>query len=199
MKQSMKLLAALALLFMITPSFAQVTVNPKVGLNVSALDAKLQDLDAEVRAGWNAGLDLRIGEGFFFLNPGVHYYSYTARLLKENEIDNPEDIKLKDETTIQSVRLPLNVGFRLTGDNGLLGIHAKGGITPSYVLGVNEKENFDFNVKDLNRFNYGANLGVGIDIAFLTVDVTYEIGLKDYFQSAEGRNNMLTASVGIKF
>ena len=59
--------------------------------------------------------------------------------------------------------------------------------------------NFDFDVKDLNRFNYGANLGVGIDLAFLTVDVTYEIGLKDYFQNAEGRNNMLTASVGIKF
>ena len=81
---------------------AQISVNPKVGVNLSALDTKIQDIDAEARAGWNAGFDLRVGKGVVFLNPGLHYYSVTARLFKE--IDSPDDIDLSEETTIQSVR-----------------------------------------------------------------------------------------------
>lgn len=75
----------------------------------------------------------------------------------------------------------LNIGFCFIGDNGFLGIYVKGGIMLFYVIGVNEKVNFDFDVKDFNWFNYGVNFGVGIDLVFLIVDVIYEIGLKDYF------------------
>lgn len=57
-------------------------------------------MDVEVCVGWNVGFDLRVGDGIFFLNFGVYYYSYIVCFLKENEIDNFEDIKLKDEIII---------------------------------------------------------------------------------------------------
>ncbi len=198
MRQSAKF--AIALLFVAVcalPALAQVRVNPKVGVNFSALDAKLQDITAEARVGWNAGLDFRIGEGFLFLNPGVHYYSYTARLIKD--VEGPDDVKLSEETTIQNIKLPVNIGIRLTGDNGLLGLHVRGGVTPTMVAGVTEREDFFFDKNDLNTFTLGANVGAGIDFLLFTLDASYEIGLNDFFKNAEGRNNMLTISAGIKF
>ncbi len=176
---------------------AQVKVNPKVGVNMSAVDADIRDINAEARAGWNAGVDLRMGKGWLFLNPGVHYYSFTARLLKE--LNGPNEVALKDETTIQSVKLPVNLGINLTKPGGLLNIHAKGGVSPTYVMSVRERESFAFDKNALNSWTFGANVGAGIDILFLTVDLNYEIGLTDFFRDATGRNNVLTLSAGIKF
>jgi hypothetical protein len=115
------------------------------------------------------------------------------------DLNENTEVNFREETTIQSLKVPVNIGLRLTGDNGLLGLYAKGGIAPTYVLGVKETDNFDFKVDDLNRFTWGANVGVGVDILFLTADLTYEKGLTDFFDGVEGKNNVLTLSVGLKF
>lgn len=187
----------LALLFVTVSLNAQLRVNPKVGVNISGIDAKLKDINAEARVGWNAGVDFRLGEGALTLQPGAHFYSYTARLIKE--VEDPNDVQLKDETQIQNLKLPVNIGLRLTGEGGILQLHARGGVTPSYVLGVNEKEGFAFDKNSLKDWTFGANVGLGVDVLFLTVDLNYEIGLTDYFAEASGKNNMLTLSAGIKF
>ena len=198
MKQSAKLLLALfAIAIFSSTAMAQVKVNPKVGVNFSGVDAQLQDITADARVGWNAGVDLRIGNGFLFLNPGAHFYSYTARLIKD--VESPGDVSFEDETTIQNIKLPVNLGLRLTGDNGLIGLHVKGGIVPTMVTGVQEKQDFFFDKDDLNTFTLGANIGAGIDFLVFTLDANYEIGLNDFFADATGRNNMLTVSMGLKF
>lgn len=196
MKQ-LRFLAFFTLLLTSISLTAQITVNPKIGANVSGIDAKLGDFDAEARAGWNAGLDLRLGDGFLYLQPGAHYYSYTARLIKD--LDDPNDVQLKDETTIQNLKLPVNLGLRLLGNNDFLQIHARGGIVPTYTLGVKERSGFAFDKESLKDWTFGANVGAGVDILFLTVDLNYEIGLSDYFQNVEGKNNVLTLTAGIKF
>ena len=205
MKITIRLLLATAIAFVnLSTLSAQVKFTPRVGVNASALDAKLSDINAEAkaRAGWNAGIDLRLGEGIIFLNPGVHYYSYTTRLIED--LDQPGTIDLSAENTIQSLRAPINLGLRLTGDNGILGLYVKGGVTPAYVLGMTEKEKpvlslFTYQLEDLNRFTWGGNAGIGIDFLFLTAELNYEIGLTDFFNNTEGRNNMLTFSAGLKF
>lgn len=182
------------------PAMAQkVKISPKIGVNISGVDAELQDLTAESRVGWHTGLDLRVGDRVFYLNPGLHYYSNTARLIKDIGEDTPDNVQFEEETTIQTLRAPLNLGIRITGDNGLLGLRVKGGVTPAYVMSVNERPGFAFDKGDLNTFTLGANVGAGLDILIFTVDLNYEIGLNDYFADAEGRNNMLSLSVGLKF
>ncbi len=197
MRPSVKYLLLVAFVAINAQLFAQVSINPKVGVNVSALDAKLRDMTTEARAGWNIGADLRVGNGFIFLNPGLHYYNYTAALYKE--FDDPDIFRNQDETTIQALKLPVNIGVRLTGQGGLIDLYAKGGIVPTYVAGVKERPNFDLSVDDLNRLTYGANIGVGVDVLFLTIDLNYEIGMKDYFKDSSGKNNVLTLSAGLKF
>ncbi len=205
MKMTIRLLLAAAIaLANLAPLAAQVKFTPRVGVNASALDANLTAInaEAEARAGWNAGIDLRLGDGIIFLNPGLHYYSYTTRLIEG--LDQPNTIDLSSENTVQSLRAPINLGLRLTGDNGLLGLYLKGGVTPAYVLGITEKEKpvlplFTYGIEDLNRFTWGGNAGIGIDFLFLTAELNYEIGLTDFFKATEGRNNILTFSAGLKF
>jgi hypothetical protein len=196
MKTSMRFLFAMMFVAFATAAFSQVKVIPKAGVNLSGLDAKLKDLRVNAHPGWNAGLDLRLGTGGIFLTPGLHYYNFSADLQ-----ETPGEVGgffFEDQTTIQSLRAPVNLGIRLIGA-GPLGLFAKGGVTPAYVLNINEKSEVDFKIDDLNRFTWGANMGLGVDLLFLTADVNYELGLNDFFEGAEGKNNILTFSLGLKF
>ena len=195
--KTMPVLVLFAALCLTTVSNAQLTVNPKVGINVSGVEAKIGDLTTEARVGWNAGIDLRFGDKMIFFNPGIQLNNYTARLVKD--LEEQPDVKLREETTIQALKAPINLGLRLTGTGGLMQIYAKGGVTPTMLLSVQEKDNFPFNKDDLKKITWGANAGVGVDVLFLTVDLNYEIGLTDYFANAPGKNNVLTLSAGIKF
>lgn len=197
MKQSYVFSVVIALMLFSIPNTAQIRINPKVGVNSSALDTRLGDIMTEARAGWNAGLDFRIGHGLLYLNPGLHYYSYTAKLIKQPEL--PEGALLKDETRINSIKIPLNIGLNLTGEGGLLGIHAKGGITSTFVTSITEKPSFQLDKDDLNALTWGLNVGIGVDVLFLTADITYETGMTDFFKDSEGKNNVLSFSVGLVF
>lgn len=176
---------------------AQVDFNPKIGVNASGLDARIKDFRTEARAGWNAGFDLRVGNDMFFFQPGVHIYNMNAELSQDPDLDDVSI--LRDETTIQLVKFPVNLGMRLTGGNGLINIYALGGITPTLLAGVRESSNIPLTEDDINDFNLGANVGAGVDLFFLTFDVRYEVGLKDFYTDASGKNNVLTASVGLRF
>lgn len=172
-------------------------INPKVGVNLSAVDGNLNDLQASAKVGWNAGVDFRAGGKKLFIIPGLHFYNYTARLF--NDISTDTQVKFKDETTIQAIKAPVNLGFDLTGKKQLLNLYLKGGVTPTMVLAVNEKPGIPFSKDDLKTFSWAANAGLGMDIAFLTVDLNYEIGMSNYFANTSGRNNILSLSAGIRF
>jgi hypothetical protein len=197
----MKILQAIVAVALITISAysaqAQTRINPKVGVNLSAVDGNLGDLTAAAKVGWNAGVDFRFGGKKLFLTPGLHYNSYTARLV--NDINTDTRLRFDEETTIQAIKAPVNIGFDLTGKKQLLNLYLKGGVTPTMVLGVTEKAGIPFSKSDLKTFSWGANAGLGMDLAFLTVDLNYEIGMSNYFANTSGRNNVLTLSAGIRF
>lgn len=184
-------------LFATSAVWAQVTVNPKAGVNLSGVETRLQDIRAEARAGWNAGLDLRMGGGTIFFMPGLHYYRYSAEL--KQDINGFQDIQLEEEAVISALKAPINLGLRLTADGGLLHLYARGGVTPTYILRVQETEDIDFTASDLRTLTWGANVGVGVDVLFLNFEANYELGLDDYFEAAVGHNNVFTLSVGMRF
>lgn len=194
MNTTQQCLTLIGLLFLALPMFGQqktpVKVIPKVGVNVSGIEAQIGDINTEARAGWNAGLDFRIGKNAY-VSPGVHYYNFTANIV--DEVNDVDDFKIQDEATIKSLKLPVNLGLKV------FGLRAQGGITPTYIMGVDDTPNTGFDIDNFNRLTWGANVGVGLDLLFLTVDANYEIGLTDFYSQVEGANNVLTLSVGLKF
>ncbi len=200
MKSNLLILTVLAI-FMgsFTAQAQQVRFSPKVGMNFSGLEKELMDFNTEARVGYNVGFDLRIGEGLFQLHPGAHYHNFTADLISRDNIDE-ERPDLKERTTIQQLKVPLNIGLNLTGDGGVIGIYAKGGLTPSILLGVKERADFQLTNDDLNTFVFGTNFGAGVDILnLINVDFNYEIGMSNLFSDQDSKNNVFTVSVGLVF
>ena len=200
MKSNLLILTVLAILLGSFSAQAQrVRFSPKVGMNFSGLEKELMDFKTNARVGYNVGFDLRIGDGFFQLHPGAHYHSFSADLISRDNIDEQRP-DLKEKTTIQQIKVPLNIGLNLTGDGGIIGIYAKGGLTPSVLLGVKERADFELTKDDLNTFVVGTNFGIGVDILnLINVDFNYEIGMTNLFDGQDSKNNVFTVGVGLVF
>lgn len=177
---------------------AQTTVKviPKVGFTVSRFDANwddFQDYENGGRVGWQAGADVRIGK-FLYFAPGLHYTSSTVRNVKSSEIEN-NNFTFGDEMTLRGIKLPINAGFKIP----LLGLRAQAGIVPAYVLNIKDGSGNTFDPVLLNRMTASTSFGVGIDILFLAIDLTYEKGLTNYFENIDIKNNTFALTVGVKF
>ncbi len=169
--------------------------SPKVGANISSIESKLfSNEEIDVRGGWHAGIDIRAGEGLFFVHSGIYYQSMTAEILNTNGA-----ISFEEESKIKYLKIPMNLGLRITESGGLLNIHARGGIVPNLLVGLNEVNGLTFDKDSLHDFSLGANVGVGVDILILTLDARYEFGLTDMFKGVDGKNNVFMLSVGLVF
>ncbi|KAA3632620.1 MAG: PorT family protein, partial [Bacteroidetes bacterium] len=144
------------------------------------------------KVGWQAGIDARFGR-FLYFSPGIHYQSFTMRNVTRDELEG--GFQIGDETTIQSLKMPLNAGFKIP----LIGVRAQAGITPSYVLNIKTPNGSNIGTEPLNKVGLATNLGVGMDILFLTVDLTWERARVDFFKDLDGKNNMFALTAGIKF
>jgi hypothetical protein len=179
--------------------FSQTRISPKFGFNFSALNTELDTIDSEGRSGWNAGVDFRIESRnrVFFFHPGVRYQKMTADLRKLDEFSMPGE--LEEETTINSIKVPLNVGGYLTGEGGILRLHLRGGIVPQFVVGVTERDKFAFDKDRLNTFTLGGNLALGVDFILLTAEFSYEFGFSNFYKDFDGKNRMASINFGFIF
>jgi len=179
---------------------AQTSYNPKVGLHISSFTGNFNDTSSlDSRVGYQVGIDIRKGNGIFFIQPGVHY-RVTSADIKAVNINPSKPSDLTGKTTIQSILVPLNGGMYLTGkDHAILRIYIHGGITPAYILGVKSPDKFDLKPTNFNRFQFAVNGGVGFDIFFLHAGINYEYYLTDFFNNSPGSNRILNLNLGFVF
>ncbi len=177
--------------------FSQTRFSPKFGFNFSAMDIEADTIETEGRSGFNIGLDLRIEDQRLFFHPGFHYQQVKADLTKLEKPAAPE--ALTEEVRINSIKVPLNVGYYLTREGSLLRLHLRGGIVPQFIVSATEREAFNFNKDQLNSFTWGANAAVGIDFILLTVELSYEFGLSNVYQEQPGKNRMAILRFGFIF
>ncbi|WP_312902647.1 outer membrane beta-barrel protein [Chryseobacterium taichungense] len=195
--KNLKIIKSLiAILLFVATNFVmgQVRFSPKVGLNFSSFKGDNSNSDVEGRMGWHVGADLRVGESSLYFRPGAYFQSFTARL-----INYDANTEFRDETKINMLKLPMDVGLNLTRAGGFLEVHVFGGLVPNILLGVREKNNFYFDKDKVKTFNLGANAGVDVDVAFLTFNLQYEWGLTKFLKEDNNKNNIFAIGVGFNF
>lgn len=173
----------------------QIKVIPRAGLNLSTVTSEVPDIDPDgIGTGFHLGVDLRMGDydGWFFFQPGLHYYNSSVSLSAAGF----NNMRVSDDVDVRSIKIPLNGGLYLTGTDGILRFSANAGIVPTVVFGVGDA-NIDPDYTDFRTFGLGANAGVGLDIAILSVNIGYEYGLSRVFKSGDGRQNIITMTVGL--
>ena len=192
-----KLILIFACLGITAVSFGQFTFGPKVGFSTSRLTTDLPDIKAKVRANFQLGVFARFGEKIY-LQPEIFYASRGGTFKHES---NDGDQKIK----FNNLDIPLLVGFRIINLE-VVSLRVFVGPTASFVL------NKDMEVEDVvddpipedafRNVQWGIDVGGGVDLLFLTLDLRYEWGLNNLYKAdAESnyiKNSLFIVSLGFK-
>jgi uncharacterized small protein (DUF1192 family) len=171
-------------------------VIPMVGIHASNFKADFQDDQYEGRSGWNAGLDFRFRMRKFFIQPGVHFFSSSIDVTREDSISTAP---LLSGPRIQSLKAPLMLGVYLTkARGGFFRFNVKGGVVGNYVLNVDRSDADSFDKENIEDFSYGLNAGLGLEFGFVTLDFSHEWGMSPLFKDSNRKNNVLRATLGFK-
>lgn len=147
---------------------------PKLGMNFTRLENDPADFKTSARAGWSAGLEVRLGRRAF-IQPGAHFHMMNQNLSDPNNITKPKDV-----VGLQGLRAPACVGFSIINLDEFK-FRAMAGASYYRVLGVTKN---DLGVKksDYRADYWGTITGIGIDLAILSFDAYYEWGQTGIFR-----------------
>lgn len=162
---------------------AQLTINPKVGVSLSDMKDATDDVDTKGRLGFQAGVDLRLG-GMVFLQPGVHLQR-TGLEVGGHDVD------------VRGLHVPVLAGLKV--GTGLAGLRVVGGPALSVVRSVNDND-AEIGKDDLTERRLGGMLGAGVDVMGLSVDLTGEMGLGNFYRSGSDQKlRTIRLSAGMRF
>jgi len=180
--------------FLIHPIHAQVSFRPQAGFNASSLTKDFEGDDFEDKWGFQFGVDLQLGDRLYF-QPGIFWESATNELKQEIKDEN-------NKFTVDRIRIPAMVGYKFFGEttDRLLDFRAFTGPNIAFVVDKDLGDDALFQDNDFKNAVWGWNFGMGVDLAFLFVDVGYQFGLSEVFESAasDTRNNLFYANAGLR-
>ncbi len=171
-----KIFLSFCALLMSIGVYAQLQVNPQVGMNVMQFSNDEDEVEFNGNIGYSLGLDLRFGDKLQ-LQPGAHWFHASTATKVEGE-----EVQIDEDIVHQYIKLKALLAYNLIDRN-------------SFKLRVNAGPSYDFLVnaelgdEDVtNEFNNGVFYlqgGVGVDILFLTADVGYAQGISDTYDGSE--------------
>ncbi|OQY00339.1 MAG: hypothetical protein B6I20_08905 [Bacteroidetes bacterium 4572_117] len=176
--------------------FSQTIVKPGIGINFTSLSSDALSYETTGRLGWQLGGTVAIGNQFYF-EPGIFW-------VKNNwELQNPQTTGNDFKDDISSLRIPVFVGINVVGDaTDDRNFHIFGGPAVQIVTKVNT-ETTGLTEDDFNKFIMGMNLGAGLSLGKLFVDVGYEWGFstiyKDDANDAKSRGLWINAGFRLEF
>ncbi len=204
-----KIILLFAILFLSAGvTSGQFAFGPKIGYNASKLHTSLDSIKSSFNSGFHFGAFVRIGKKVYF-QPEL-YYTLQGGIF-QNNVSNTYD-NWKQNVTVGTLDIPLLVGFRLVnldimnwrimaGPMGSFVVNSK--ITDVSLTGPITKS-------DINSVNWYVQVGTGIDVLFMTLDIRYQIGLNQMIKTAQSAlstgkeynlnatNNMWIVSLGFK-
>lgn len=160
-------------------SYAQLfTIGPKIGLSSSKINVS-DDVDAIVagdsEVGFHAGLFTRISLVGFYIQPEVLFTSASGNIVLDDQsvTNNVESIQ---QITYNKIDVPVMLGIKI---GPLFRLNA--GPTFSYILSQDIREEGTSVINSIsqnyNEANVGFQVGVGLDISKLVIDLKYENNL----------------------
>ena len=187
-------------------TFGQFSYGLKIGYNASKLHSSLDSIKSSFNSGFHFGAFVRFGKKVY-LQPEL-YYTLQGGIF-QNNVSNTYN-NWKQHVTVGTMDIPVLVGFKMM-DMKVVNWRIMAGPMASFV--VNSKIT-DVNLtgpikkSDINSANWYVQVGTGVDVFFLTLDIRYQIGLNQMIKSAESlagkvydlnaTNNMWVVSLGFK-
>ena len=205
-----KILVLLFVLFLAAEvSYAQFAFGLKLGYNASKLTSNVDSVKASINSGFHAGVFFRIGKRIY-LQPEA-YYTFSGGTF-EKTVGQTADL-WKQKVSIGTLDIPVLIGFKIIKSK-LINLRIMVGPEVSFLVNSKIKNvNLTGPVQssDINSVNWYGQVGAGIDISFLTLDLRYQFGLNSVINDVttttgttqttypvNSKNNLFLVSLGFK-
>ncbi len=179
-------------------SFAQLpsfNLGVKAGLNLAT--PKSDDFFGEEnRLGYQFGVWARLGGAGFYVQPEA----YLAGKGGKFDLSQDSGVEAEGKVRFTTLDVPVLIGNKIGFDK--LNVRFMAGPVISFILDNSFKSNFQ-NVTDVDDYKnqtWGAQIGAGVDIGSLAVDLRYEAGLSNVSKSGQydQKQNLWHLSLGYK-
>jgi hypothetical protein len=182
-----------ALLFFVFSSYSllgQGGAQVSAGLVSLANNNKNITEKGAYHSGFSVGIVARLKDGNFVAGPGLKYTRYSMASTNSPDFFNSDE-------NYHMLSVPMNIGleYRLTY---LLKLKLYTGADAHYFYRIDDNQR-DINFDYVNDYFFGAHAGIGIDITWVTLDLTYERGLTSAHKFENSNYNWLTFAVGFFF
>lgn len=166
-----------------------IQAGPRIGLSTShiRLDRDLEkDYNPEIGGGYQLGAIARVNLPIIYIQPELLFSNSNAKYQWQNQ---------QHTLNYKKIDAPIMVGLKLLW---LLRVQ----FGPVFSLLISAKDN-DLDVtSNYSKLSTGYQLGLGLDIFNILIDLKYEIGLSNFGNklntiSAEHRESLLIFSVGL--
>ena len=175
-------------------SFSQTTVKVAFGLNTSVLSTDETKWTNESRVGFQTGGSWLLGNKLYF-EPGIYWATISSDLVHK------EDASINFLNKISMVRIPVFAGYHLVGDasESFFNLRVFGGPSASFITKV---ETHDLLKDDFSKVLWGVDVGVGINVWWLFLDIGYEWGLNNVYSHDDhgsAKAKALWTNLGVRF
>ena len=161
--------------------------------------------NANIMSGSTTTYDTRSGTGYHFgvawETSGFFYWQFGLRY---NEAKFGFDSKATSKDTgdlkVQALDVPITVGINFLSFLKIVSLRVFVSAIPSFTLGVSDN-NFGVNKDAVNSFIFYGQGGIGVNIAFVYVDLGYNYGTGSLMKNSVNKTNPGQAyvSLGIRF
>ena len=176
------------------------TIGPKVGYNSYELTNNLDSVQASIKNSFQVGAFIRIGKKVYF-QPEANYQVSRSTLSKSlrNRVQS-------QDVTVTSIKVPVLLGAKIINAKAF---NLRFMVGPAVTFILDKKLNPStmgelwpiHSVDDIKNSIWSVQMGAGMDILFLTLDVRYEMGIDNAYNGSSNlqmKNNLFNVSVGIK-
>lgn len=184
-------------LFASSASFAQFNFGIKAGLNYNTIKAQNNEFEESGVLGYQAGAWARIGKGIY-LQPEVYLGSKgsTFKFETSGSLGNTRIEEVQKFTTLD---VPLLLGKKFGKED----VNFRIMVGPALQFNLSENESAFNQAIDPNFYKYqdfivNGQVGAGLDLGSLSVDLRYETSLQDINQNKGQSQSLLHLSVGFK-
>jgi hypothetical protein len=194
-----KILILLVILFAAFENYGQFTFGPKIGYTASKLSTDLDTIAASAKSNFQIGAFLRFGKKLY-LQPEIFYATSGGKL-------EVEGTTLKQDIRFKNLSIPVLVGFKLINAK-VINLRIMAGPVANFVLGTkieaSDLVQDPLQESDFKNAAWGMDVGAGVDVFFLTLDIRYEFGLNNIYIVPEGaadqtmKSNLFVVSLGFK-
>lgn len=191
-----KILILLIVLFVALDNFGQFSIGPKIGYTTSKLSTDRDSIQESIKNNFQIGAFFRFGKKLY-IQPEV-VYATSGGTMKLEGTNVKETIKLNN------LYVPLLVGYKLINAK-VFNLRVLAGPAANFIL----NKTIDFNQSypapvqeaDIKNIAWGMDVGAGVDLLFLTLDLRYEFGLNNIYNgtgSQSIKSNVFIVSLGFK-